>query len=332
MSKRKLLSCQPSHSIEKVAQGPTGITSICWSPNAQYFYALDSEGQAFVYTPQENELILECNTSLKAPMVAWSPNSQYISTVRQDWQSKVIEIYDVTSKQRRVGYAIETKDKISALAWSPDSQYIAIGARDLSIYEALTGALICTYQLNLKQLRDLQIFDHQVNIDRVSSLAWSPDGESIAVSYRDSPFIILSVNYSPTPEELEQEQDQQIKAFLLFLLETLLTWNGKLNSPGLAWVLNGSGSQLSGEIHLSKLVLPKSDVAIRDPEFAKFFPDYNQRLKSKKETWNRIFHIFSRRWTTLKELREELETESARRLSVETREFFLAVFKQMESE
>jgi WD40 repeat protein len=135
-----------------------GISSISWSADAQYIASADG------ITVQAWEALtskvifkqsIDTNTS-----VAWSPqNTSQLAFVNNN----TAQVWDIAQNSLVSQYAPATN---GVLTWSPDSNYIATAdSNQVTIWDALNGAHLYTYTGNTHYVR---------------SLAWSPDGSSLA--------------------------------------------------------------------------------------------------------------------------------------------------------
>ncbi len=111
--------------------------------------------------------------------VAWQQKSTRIASGGHDG---TVQVWDALTGNRLFTRPSSTSplnatgspDEISALVWSPDGKYIGIGQ--------IVGATVTVW--DVPRRRDTLIFREY--LDMGNSVAWSPDGRSIAASVRDN--------------------------------------------------------------------------------------------------------------------------------------------------
>src|SRR5260221_467081 len=120
--------------------------------------------------------------------LAWSPDGKLIASASDD---TYVQIFDATSGRRKIIYSGHSEE-VAAVAWSPDSKFIASGGQDTTVQAwspdgnfVVSAGADQTVQISngIDGTPRPPFFTGHVNgqlANPVLSVAWSPDGTSIA--------------------------------------------------------------------------------------------------------------------------------------------------------
>lgn len=129
-------------------------------------------------------------------LISWSPDSTRVAALSLNgFLTTGVQIWDATTGKHLVHVqvppdAVNGDVYVSDMAWSPNGQLIALAARDnLVIVDAQTGAIVHQYGIN----SPVALIPHSTSGPLATlmpasgalgfqSVAWSPDGRSLAVS------------------------------------------------------------------------------------------------------------------------------------------------------
>ena len=150
------------------------VSCVVFSPDGRYVLVCglddDRDKDVFLWDFVENTFTyLEsfgCNTS-----AAWSPDGKYIVMGGPGDQDNLC-LFDVTTKQSRM---LIGHPSIGRVAFSPNSDFFVTGSlidnqNNVIVWSVITGAPLMSMR----------------HPDQVSSLAWSPDGKSIAAGGKNN--------------------------------------------------------------------------------------------------------------------------------------------------
>ena len=149
--------------VNSVPVEANGARSVAVSPNSDYLAASTSEG-VFLWELPSGEFIrrIELEDFAFRDLI-WSPDGHYVIGTSHE---KGVEIWDITngSLQNTISQMI---GEIQTLDWSPNAKSIAVGtdAGNAYIVDSLAG----------------EIQEEFTDLYSVSSVAFSPDGQSLAI-------------------------------------------------------------------------------------------------------------------------------------------------------
>jgi hypothetical protein len=187
--------------LKSAASGYAGGYDFAWSPDGKKIAAGSLDGTVPIWD-------IASKTSQRLPghtgavfKVAWSPDGKYVASGGQDG---TVRIWDAASGQ---AVYVFNADGNRGLAWSPDSRQIAATAfGPVSMWNVTTGQLVTTIDtkgafddvrwspdgaylitsgnevLDVKRQQSLgRLVDPREQVMSANSLAWSPDGEQVAI-------------------------------------------------------------------------------------------------------------------------------------------------------
>ncbi|GHO50924.1 WD40 repeat domain-containing protein [Ktedonospora formicarum] len=160
--------------------------------------------------------------------VAWSNDSQRIAASTDSG----VRIWMAATGKKILDIKLPGENEWAyGLSWSPDSRFLAIGTNQaLHIVDSQTGKVVNSYTPSLAQTTTPGAMSSLVNDSHYATLlptsgglgfravAWSPDGNSIAVN--------ISAGYNGYIQVLKAQNAT---------LDYTLTWDGDYNGIGLAW-------------------------------------------------------------------------------------------------
>lgn len=120
--------------------------------------------------------------------IAWSPDGTRIASASLDGS---VQVWDATTGQRQFSYTGQAPRGIFAVVWSPNGQYLASAPGDnrdalngydpgddtVDVWHAHSGVLVARYHGHVRQ---------------IFSIAWSPNGQTIASASDDGTVQIWS--------------------------------------------------------------------------------------------------------------------------------------------
>jgi WD40 repeat protein len=144
----------------------SSITSVSWSDDSRYVASTDAR-TVQAWDIRNGYLIFE-HALDAATTVAWSPNAGLLAFVYKH-TTQIWNVWQGSNKAGRLVSSYAAANGASAngaLSWSPKGQYLATASGSaVIIFDASSGALIYTYTGDTHY---------------VSTLAWSPNGNSLA--------------------------------------------------------------------------------------------------------------------------------------------------------
>jgi WD40 repeat protein len=186
------------------------ITRIAWSPDGRRL-AVPSEDRVLrIWDVDSGEMVFEREGHTESIVsVAWSPAGRVIATGSYDHTARIWDADSGTWERTLRGHS----DRIQSVAWSPDGRILATSASDntVRLYEASSGALDPMFQKEQYPVGSIawsprsefawgsangtiRIWDMKTKTLRwtleghtniVLSMAWSPDGRTMASSSID---------------------------------------------------------------------------------------------------------------------------------------------------
>lgn len=138
---------------------PDGPTSLSWSPDGRYLAAANGQyALAWDTTVKKTTVIFQQHITASTD-VAWSPTGSLLAFVNNG----ITQVWD-TSTNKLISSAPGTLNGV--LTWAPDGRYLASASgSQVLLLDARNGARFYTYTGNTHYVR---------------SLAWSPDGSTLA--------------------------------------------------------------------------------------------------------------------------------------------------------
>jgi WD40 repeat protein len=166
---------------------PDGVADVSWSPDGAVLAAA-GRGHVVLWNAQTSRRDLEplragLADRLTGPL-AWSADGQRLAAVVRKDQSSVIVVWNPRN------WAVVQEVPVGAhragppIGWSPDGRILAFAA------SGAAGDHIERCDMVMQQR--LPALGQQ-GPGRITRLAWSPDGDSLAVTYADGPVILWDI-------------------------------------------------------------------------------------------------------------------------------------------
>ena len=157
-------------------KGFRGVYALAWSPDGK---ALACGGDDSILLDRATgKTLRNLDFQVGSQGLAWSPDGQLLAAACRD---KKVRLWQATTSKvvRTVEPAREPNERLHVIAWSPDGNYLVCGAQSVSLIECRTGKV-------LRPIAD------GANWDSHLTLAWSPEGTSVAMSLgRNAEVVIL---------------------------------------------------------------------------------------------------------------------------------------------
>jgi WD40 repeat protein/tRNA A-37 threonylcarbamoyl transferase component Bud32 len=211
-----------------------------WNPGV---LALSGNGKRLAVSLEGGTLAIHDETSGKLTLfkknpgyerrLAWSPDGERLVAT----DNKGVTVWDATGKERAtIRHNMDTRN--AALRWAPDSKHLAVAVPDRSpagdakhtieIWDAGTGQQVRVFQ--------------DTHADRISDLAWSPDGKRLASASHDQTARVWDVaTGKPLVTFLGHEGDlptSQVRLLFnhnVYALNVARGWQSEFNVTALAW-------------------------------------------------------------------------------------------------
>ena len=152
-----------------------GLYDIAWSPDGDYVAAVDDSDQLSVYYASNISNIYTVSVDVgsgdQAKEIEFSPDGTMIAVVigrsGNSGTNGEVQIYYSSNGTELTSFSPGGEDRFESVDWSPDGSRILIGGdEDIWVYETSTWTQNAT---------------RNTNRGSISAIAWSPDGNSIAV-------------------------------------------------------------------------------------------------------------------------------------------------------
>lgn len=143
------------------------VNLVKFSPNGKWLVSASDDGFVVIYDVASRREIRTLRGDGKAVLAAaFAPDNHILATAGKNCQITIWDTRDWTSKKVLVGHT----DFVQCLAFSPDGKLIGSGGEAIRIWDVATG-------LQIKSFKDSH--------SDISSVVFTPDGQSIASGCRD---------------------------------------------------------------------------------------------------------------------------------------------------
>ncbi len=183
---KKLNAITPAVSVNLGYPGTT-INAAVWSPNGQYL-AVGAEQSFEIYSFNGSTLtcLAEQYCGNRADSLAWSPNGNYLAVgvyagyvFGTQASDSELQVYSFNGSTLTAVASQAYGNSVYSLAWSPDGNYLAIGGTQPSTFGGVGNSNeLQVYSFNGTTLTAVT---SQRYGDMIRSVAWSPDGNYLAV-------------------------------------------------------------------------------------------------------------------------------------------------------
>ena len=174
-----------------------GIGRIAWSPDGKLLAAAAGRGRIVIWRTSDwnrVQALAVARSSVLISRIAWSPDGRYLAATLAAGRGPAV-VLETESWQphQNLGTASGGRDWAPALCWSPDSRLLLFPmpgpeAATLGVWDVGEGV----------QLRSLRPPGPTSPTTQAWTAAWSPDGQTVAVSYTDGRVIHFLLNGGPT--------------------------------------------------------------------------------------------------------------------------------------
>lgn len=160
-------------SISRVLKGHKGsVTSMAFDPTGDYLASVDSVGTVLFWELSSGNILHtlrgvapDCGSDMAVfSVLSWSPDGEYLAVpgLKGD-----VVMYDRDTAEKVFSLKGQHDKSVCYVSWSPNGKYIATCGVDRQVL---------IWDFDLREDIDRQKFD-----DRISCMAWKPNGNALAV-------------------------------------------------------------------------------------------------------------------------------------------------------
>ncbi len=262
-----------------------GISSVAWSPDGEYLaiggfnlsapttqalYIYKFDGSTETFT----EIIALTPSGVGdidiVSMASWSPDGKYLAVgvaITFSATGPVLFVYRFDKVAQTLTLVASAKDaaagdEVNTLHWSPDGKYVAIGGR------LATGVPLVIYSFNestelLTEVDSASPDGITGPIAIVDSVAWSPDGQFLAVGVDDSSQVLAHqlfiYTFSRTTQTLTQVEAIRPSAISDTNVVITLSWSPDSNYLAIGGVMDSDNDVFLYKFNHATLKLTEVD-------------------------------------------------------------------------
>lgn len=225
-------------SIARVLKGHRGpVTGLAFDPKSEYMASVDSVGTVIFWELQTGRMIHELkgvapDTGSDPSIVnvlGWSPDGEMLAV---PGRKNDVVMYDRDTAEKLLSLRGDHTQPICFLSWSPNGKYMATSGLDKQVL---------IWDVDKKQDIDRQKFEN-----RISSLAWKPQGNALAIIDAAGKYGVWDSAVPPSMKSPTEDipQSKTSTGFLLF------DEDEQDQEPSLSGSLSDLGEDSHGESEL----------------------------------------------------------------------------------
>ncbi len=166
------------------------VNVVAWSPDGTHIASAGDDRLVHIWNVASRQVVFTFDRhNGKVINLAWSPDGMRIASAGAD---KTVQVWEVSSGRVLITYSGHTQP-VSGLAWSPDARRIASGSGDRTVQlwepakDTRTNFFIALFSSSTRP------YIYRGHVQKITSVAWSPDGRRIASTSNDKTMQVWDV-------------------------------------------------------------------------------------------------------------------------------------------